>query len=96
VKYYTLHPGQSYRQQTYVENPWVVRDIKSGDYLLVNGARLFFPDAEETIGVITGESREGLKEVSAKAGEVISLIGDLNSRDKFLVFEHLKNILHIQ
>jgi len=95
VLYNTLNPGDSYRQQTYVEHPWVVRDVETGDFMLVNGARLFFPDAEETIGVITGETREGIKGVSERAKEVIALIAELNSKDKFSVYEYLKSSLRL-
>jgi len=67
VLYNTLNPGDSYRQETYVEHPWVARDVKTRDFMLVNGTRLFFPDAEETIGVITGEQRAEV--LSAKSSD---------------------------
>eukprot|EP00298_Acanthocystis_sp_HF-20_P013800 c20512_g1_i1.p1 GENE.c20512_g1_i1~~c20512_g1_i1.p1 ORF type:complete len:401 (-),score=228.11 c20512_g1_i1:24-1226(-) len=96
VKYNLLHPGGRYRQQTYVEHPWVVRAVGSGDYLLINGARLFFPDAEETLGVITGESREDVNKISDQAQNILNQINALSSKEKFSLFSKLKNILHIQ
>ncbi|MEA5578698.1 CAP domain-containing protein [Anabaena sp. UHCC 0451] len=33
VKYYTLRPGQSYRQRTYITHPWRVRDSQTGRIL---------------------------------------------------------------
>eukprot|EP00457_Paulinella_chromatophora_P001545 gb/GEZN01001547.1/.p1 GENE.gb/GEZN01001547.1/~~gb/GEZN01001547.1/.p1 ORF type:complete len:842 (+),score=172.04 gb/GEZN01001547.1/:176-2527(+) len=58
VHYSTLKPGQKYRQQTYVEHPWVCRDHSTGDYVLLNGARLLFPEeGDATMGTISSYSQ---------------------------------------
>lgn len=45
VKYSTLSPGQSVTQQTYVTHPWIVVEVDSCHFQLMNlnGMSVFFP-----------------------------------------------------
>lgn len=62
VKYTELAPGKSYTQSTYVTHPWVVVELDSGFFNLMqlNGWTVFFPQESATNVDITDNGKVSL------------------------------------